>query len=109
MYRPLLDYLTIQESNIEGLGLFTNKDIANGIELGITHVYRWKIYNNEDIHELVRTPLGGFINHSETPNCRLIDCAELGQKQLETIRDIQSGEELTVKYKLYNVSSNIIS
>ena len=102
MYRPLPDCLTIKESSIEGLGLFTNENIPDGTELGITHVYKWRIHNNKDVHDLVRTPLGGFINHSIEPNCKLVDCTDSGQKKLETIRNIQEGEELTLKYKLYN-------
>ena len=37
-YRPLPEGLTIQPSKIEGLGLFTLKDIQSGLNLGISHV-----------------------------------------------------------------------
>jgi hypothetical protein len=99
MYRPLPNYLTIKESDVEGLGLFTAADLPAGKELGMTHVYKE--------NELIRTPLGGFINHSEDPNCELIDLKE--EKYLKTIRDIEVGEELTLKYRLYSVSSDSIS
>ena len=105
MYRPIPDYLTIKESDIEGLGLFTNEVIVDEITIGMTHVYRnWPPIEES---ELIRTPLGGFINHSDDPNCELLDL--VGEKHLKTIRDIQAGEELTVKYKLYSVSSSSIS
>ena len=37
-YRPLPNLVTIQESGIEGLGLFATRDIDAPLELGITHV-----------------------------------------------------------------------
>ena len=67
MYRPLTPEVTIRKSCIEGLGLFTTCDIEEGHRLGITH-----IANNNFENQYIRTPLGGFINHSDTPNCTLI-------------------------------------
>ena len=62
-YKPLPDSLTIKKSPIQGLGLFATKDIRESI-LGIGWV-------KQDFFPdgFLRTPLGGFINHSETPNC----------------------------------------
>ena len=94
-YRPLPSMLTIKESGIDGLGLFATKDITATLELGITHVENKKFEDG-----LIRTPLGGFINHSTTPNCELID--HLGNKHLRVIKDIEAGEELTVTYNIYN-------
>lgn len=95
MYKPLPESLTIKDSPIHGLGLFAKQDIVKGIELGITHVYDENFENN-----YIRTPLGGFINHSETPNCELFD---LGRHYVvRTIKHIKRGEELTVKYRWYN-------
>ena len=95
MYRPLPDILTIKKSNVEGLGLFTNGDISKNIVIGITHV-------KDDRGEggYIRTPLGGFINHSEKPNCELYEIK--GIMRLRTLQDIKSGDELTLKYKWYN-------
>jgi len=62
-YRPLPDGLTIASSPINGNGLFTRENLKAGVFLGVTHVWetnRW---------DWIRTPLGGFINHSEDPNC----------------------------------------
>ena len=39
MYRPLPEYLTIQPSKIEGLGLFTLKDLEPYESLGMTHAH----------------------------------------------------------------------
>ena len=61
MYKPLPDSLTIQPSGIEGQGLFANQDIPAREHLGITHIKLGE--------KIIRTPLGGFINHSDNPNC----------------------------------------
>ena len=61
MYRPLPDFLTIKNSEIEGLGLFATKDIPSGTNLGASHI---KLYS-----QIIRTPLGAFYNHSTEPNC----------------------------------------
>ena len=50
---------------------------------------------------LVRTPLGGFINHSEEPNCELIGIGK--GKYLIVNKDIMPEEELTITYTLYKV------
>ena len=100
-YRPLPEYLTIKQSEIEGLGLFATENIKDNTEMGITHVYRhFRSKNKED---LIRTPLGGFINHSTNPNCELIH--SLGENNIKTIRDIHVGEELTLKYTMYKVDN----
>jgi SET domain-containing protein len=95
MYRPLPESLTIKESNIEGLGLFSTKMIVKGTNLGITHIKDNRFENGYS-----RTPLGGFFNHSDTPNCKVEynDCFI----NLLTLRDIKEGEELTAKYTFYN-------
>ena len=92
-YRPLPDYLTIYSSDIDGLGLFAKEEIFANFEIGITHYNLWD--------RLVRTPLGGFINHSEDPNCQLIRRERISY--LKTIKEIKSGEELTLKYETYEV------
>lgn len=95
-YRPLPNFLTISESKIEGLGLFTRIEIEKSQFIGITHVYNEKFENN-----YIRTPLGGFINHRNTANCELIQSTE-GNLKLYTIKKILPNEELTVKYKMYS-------
>ena len=63
MYRPLPNELTIKNSPIEGLGLFTNKDIKANTFIGVTHIRDEQFEN-----KYIRTPLGGFYNHSNEPN-----------------------------------------
>ena len=62
MYRPLPNELTIKNSPIEGLGLFTTKDIKANTFIGVTHIRDEQFEN-----KYIRTPLGGFYNHSNDP------------------------------------------
>ena len=66
-YRPLPPEVTIKDSPIEGFGLFAVSAIKGGTNLGCSHVY-----NTDFPNDRIRTPLGGWINHSEVPNCELI-------------------------------------
>tara|TARA_B100001559_G_scaffold320741_1_gene333986 strand:- start:2619 stop:2924 length:306 start_codon:yes stop_codon:yes gene_type:complete len=95
MYRPLPDYLSVKESNIEGYGLFAVKNIEKGVCAGITHI------TDAVTNQLYRTPLGGFINHSEEPNAKLVDIQRF--KYLYFLKDIKQGEEITLKYTLYSI------
>jgi|TARA_B110000977_G_scaffold112124_1_gene145319 SET domain-containing protein len=94
-YRPLPDCLTIKESEIEGLGLTAKSNIVKDTNLGISHVYHVDFNDN-----YIRTPLGGFVNYSDNPNCKVFQTVD--GYELYTIKDIKSGEELTLKYNLYN-------
>ena len=101
MYKPLPESLTIKSSGIHDLGLFADQDIKQATNLGITHI---KIDD-----KIIRTPLGWFINHSNTPNCAKIELRANGQEpfrkkwNLITLQDIKKGEELTLRYTFYNV------
>jgi len=97
MYRPLPPYLTIKSSSVEGLGLFAVEPIKKSINIGISHV--------KDIHfanGYIRTPLGGFVNHSTTPNCKTFYEGRL--ISIITITDIKAGDEITLKYNMYDPS-----
>ena len=96
MYLPLPSYLTIKESDIHGLGLFATEDIKTNSFIGITHV---KDDGFEDGY--IRTPLGGFFNHSEDPNCSCLPDGDF--LVLSTVKAIKAGEEITVKYWLYDI------
>ena len=95
MYRPLPSCLTIKESNIHGFGIFAVSDIPKGFYLGVAHVRKAGFP-----HGYCRTPLGGFYNHSDTPNCIL---EGRGIKRLVALKQILSGEEITCKYTLYDI------
>ena len=100
MYKPLPNSVTIKQSYISGLGLFAAQPIEKATNLGTSHL---KIDDT-----LVRTPLGGFINHSDTPNCvkvelLLTEGSNRKKWNLMTIQDIKEGEELTLEYTFYKV------
>ena len=99
-YKPLSKGLRIEKSKIQGFGLFTLFFLKEGTNLGTSHI---KIKD-----ELIRTPLGGFVNHSDDPNCvkTKLHTDNYIKYNLVTIKDITGGEELTVKYTFYNMSSN---
>ena len=63
MYRPLPKELTIKNSKIEGLGLFATAKIKKNSYIGLTHI-RDEMFEGK----YIRTPLGGFYNHSRESN-----------------------------------------
>ena len=101
MYNPLPNSLTIKTSEVDGLGLFAKEDIGQGTNLGLSHV--------EIDDTVIRTPLGGFINHSNDANCVKVELRMTNDKfnykkwNLITLQDIKEGEELTVRYTFYKV------
>jgi len=93
----LPDSVTVKESPINGLGLFATERISEGTLIGIIHHV-----HADSANGVIRTPLGGFGNHSDNPNCfkllmeGTIWC--IGAKI-----DIMAGEELTWCYTLYGI------
>ena len=105
-YRPLPKSLTIKQSGINGLGLFAKEGIAQGANLGMSHVAIGS--------GIIRTPMGGFINHSNDANTVKVELRINGEDDpllkvatkkwnLVALRNIKEGEELTVRYTFYNV------
>lgn len=101
-YRPLPDFLTIKSNRAlskktgrRELGLYTTNVIYQDEILGITHIKDDRAENG-----LFRTPLGGFFNHSEKPNCILVEDNEYFY--LKTIIEIYPDTELTVRYIHYD-------
>ena len=101
MYKPLPESLTIKPSGIHDLGVFADQDIKQATNLGMTHLK----FNGT----IFRTPLGGFINHANEPNCAEVellmknDSFDYKKWNLVAIEDIKEGDELTVRYTFYNV------
>ena len=96
-YKPLPKELTIRESGVHGNGLFAIADIAKDVNLGMIRV------NIND--EWIRTPLGGFINHSKDPNCihsfMQEDTNYMAERvDLITLHDIKAGDEILLSYTL---------
>ena len=115
-YKPLSHDMFIEESMINGQGLFASTDIPKGTDLGVCHI-QIEI-DKMSPTELIRTPLGGFINHQPIvtelidkelvevsgPNCEKIKPRPQGNKtewNLVTRKDIKAGEELTIHYTFY--------
>ena len=94
MYQPLPDQLYIRRSAIDGMGLFAKEDIEGNVNLGLTHI----VVDGE----LIRTPLGGFVNHSDEPNCIKLKAGN--RYNLFTLRDIKVEEEITLKYTFYEIN-----
>ena len=101
MYKPLPTSVVIRESPIHGYGLFAKSPIKRGFHLGVSHIYAPGFETS-----YIRTPVGGFINHSDEPNCSKIESPEesmITYYSLVTSRNIEKDEELTITYTLYNV------
>lgn len=94
MYRPLPHYVTVGPSDIEGLGLFATEPIPASTSIGVSHYFS-KVGTR---YEMIRTPLGGFYNYSDDPNCYSIVTS--GFAELCTSRSIEVGEELTTSYSI---------
>ena len=106
MYKPLPESLTVKNSKVNGLGLFAKETIPQATNLGMTHI---KIGEN-----IIRTPLGGFINHANDPNCIKVELRMTNMDDIKktlrykkwnlvTIKDIKKEEELTLKYTFYGI------
>ena len=106
MYKPLPDNLRLGFSDIHDIGLFAKEGIAQGTNLGMTHL---KLGS-----QIIRTPLGGFINHYEDANCIKAELRFTNDEDPElkfnykkwnliTLRNIKEGEELTLKYTFYKL------
>ena len=96
-YNPLPSGITVADSGIAGQGLFTTRRLVSGTPLGISH------YRIDGAY--ISTPLGGFINHSEMPNCvrnQIRIRPGFDRWNIVIIEDIEEGDELTLKYKLYD-------
>ena len=101
MYKPLPEELRLGFSEIHDIGLFAKQNIKVGTNFGMTHI--------QISDTLIRTPLGGFINHSDDPNCEKVklyfktDKTDFTKWNLVTIKDIKKGKELTLKYSFYKI------
>ena len=101
MYKPLPKELQLGSSKIHEMGLFAKEDIPTGTNFGMSHI--------QVSDTIVRTPLGGFINHKDNPNCEKVklyfksDHTEFTKWNLITIKDIKKGEELTLSYTFYKI------
>jgi|TARA_B100001093_G_C26362975_1_gene815339 hypothetical protein len=121
MYKPLPKKLTIRNSEIEGLGLFSEIKISKNSFIGVSHIKNDLFSNN-----YIRTPLGDFYNHSNSPNLIKLGSDTLPEFEfgkildpnlilsehkksenkskylfLVSLEDIYLGQELVAKYTFY--------
>ncbi len=109
-YKALPDSLHIRDSQIAGQGIFAKEDIPADTVLGLSHILLeecedpvFSVAYVKD--EIFRTPLGGFINHSDDPNCTKFigEGSQFNRYYIKTLRAIKEGEELFLKYTFYSV------
>ena len=105
MYKPLPTQLRLGFSDIHDIGVFAKETLPVATNLGMTHLQFGK--------NLIRTPLGGFLNHSDDPNCEKVKLKFSNEDtqpgyifnkwNLITLKKIKEGEELTLKYTFYKI------
>lgn len=125
-YSPLPPLVTVGYSEIDGQGILAKGFIPASTDVGICHIDvanlamvtranfgradlnalysgmadRYEPFPKGMFHnDLIRTPLGGFLNHSPNPNCIIIQDKLFWN--LWTTEDIPIGDELCVDYNLY--------
>ena len=102
MYKPLPKELRLGFSEIHDIGVFAKEFIPMATKFGMTHLQFGA--------NLVRTPLGGFLNHSDDPNCEKVKLKftnsdyRFNKWNLITLKNIKEGEELTLKYTFYKLN-----
>ena len=92
--------LTIEPKS-DGIGLFATKNIDANTDLGIG----W-IKNNKFENGWIRTPIGGFVNHSDLPNCTLQLDESGNYISLVTTKDIVMLEELTSNLRENHITTH---
>ena len=106
MYKPLPKELRLGFSDIHDIGLFAKENIPKATNFGMSHI--------QVSDTIIRTPLGGFLNHSDNANCIKAELRMFNEDDptkplnykkwnLVTIKDIKEGEELTLKYTFYGI------
>ena len=106
MYKPLPKELRLGFSDIHDIGVFAKEVIAPGTNFGMTHLQFGE--------NLIRTPMGGFLNHSDKPNCEKVKLKFTNSDKegaylfikwnLITLKNIKEGEELTLTYTFYKIN-----
>ena len=113
-YKPLPKNIRLGFSDIHDIGLFAKEGIGQGTDLGMCHLELGQL--------IIRTPLGGFLNHAQDANCVKVKLLLTRQQwnhrndlpkseynvdfkkwNLVTLCDIKKDEELTVRYTFYKV------
>ena len=82
--RSWLGPYKIKASNIDGLGVFTVRPMAPGVELGPARLAGR------------RTPIGRYLNHSHEPNAEMV--RKDNDLHVRVTKFIEKNREITVNY-----------
>ena len=82
----------IDDSNIDGKGVFINKNIEEGVKIGKVIDYRLYFY------PCVTNFLGKWINHSNKPNSKIYYDNEKNVYNLYSIKKVNKDEEILMDY-----------
>ena len=93
------DWLEIRPSESDRYGIFAKQRIKAGTRIGLARIE----VNGEWIRNGV---LGSVINHSNTPNCRMLPewIDDFPAKILQAYHDVPADAELNVFYKMKEYS-----
>ena len=99
-YRPLPPCLEVRKSSSDGHGLYAIENIPAGSHLGITELDLTEQQKKLVQLDCLRTPLGGFVNHSENPNAVIVrEPAFFGPLSVMwSVKPIKIKEQVTVFY-----------
>ncbi len=112
--------IEVRQSAIHGRGVFAAQNIASGAKFHTAHLlifpvpqydalqatvaahYVFHVADDPDgsphtINGLAMSPMS-FINHSKAANCSFVTDADAQTVSFTALRDIPSGEELTIDY-----------
>ena len=97
--------MEVRNTEESGHGLYATMDIPAGSYLGISHVALSIEQENLVKRNYVRTPIGGLINHSETPTCVLVRHPQDERPEklglvthMWSVKPIKKGSEITCLY-----------
>lgn len=93
---PVFKSVNAAPSKIHGKGLFTQEPISKGDTIGVSHIRKKFMKNNEEYVAPFPSKQIGYYNHSESPNVYEVDNGD--HIIMKAKRNINPGEELTSNY-----------
>jgi SET domain-containing protein len=109
------ELVTVQESPGKGRGVFAARDIFAGTVISVAHAIPFptdaldgtpieghQFDYEQDDQDCIVLGVQQLINHADAPNCRCVWEVVDGQRmhKVFTVRDIKTGEELTIDYEV---------
>lgn len=92
-FSPLPNTVFLARSRVHGWGIFSKYSMDENTHVGVSHIPDNRFENGH-----IRTPVGGFINESEEPNCFLEWDNNQKWWEIVTGEVIMPGDELFLKY-----------